>query len=138
MDEERSQSSDASSASKVEDGPATMAGNAVGGISDGKGEPTMSQLERITTGFGARPECFKNTLQEVAFVTQATVATASSAFLSGTALIITVPVSMDLHMTQGQISWISASTSYVAPLFFSLSSPLLWIIHTFIHTYLYM
>jgi len=73
----------------------------------------MSRLTRITTSFGARPDCFKNTFQEVAFVMQATVATASSAFLSGTALIITVPVSLDLGMTQGQISWISASTSCV-------------------------
>ncbi|KAI0457522.1 MFS general substrate transporter [Xylaria acuta] len=80
-------------------------------------EAGMSRLERITTSFGARPECFKNTLQEVAFVLQATVATASSAFLAGTALIITVPVSLDLNMTQGQISWISASTSLVAGAF---------------------
>ncbi|KAI1816503.1 MFS general substrate transporter [Poronia punctata] len=80
-------------------------------------EAGMSTLERITTSFGARPDCFKNTLQEVAFITQATVATASSSFLTGTALIITVPVSLDLGMTQGQISWISASTSLVAGAF---------------------
>ncbi|KAI3332128.1 MFS general substrate transporter [Xylariaceae sp. AK1471] len=80
-------------------------------------EAGMSRLERITTSFGARPDCFKNTLQEIAFVMQATVATASSAFLSGTALIITVPVSLDLGMTQGQIAWISASTSLVAGAF---------------------
>ncbi|KAI1185762.1 MFS general substrate transporter [Nemania serpens] len=77
----------------------------------------MSRLERITTSFGARPECFSNTLQEIAFVMQATVATASTAFLMGTALIITVPVSLDLNMTQGEISWISASTSLVAGAF---------------------
>jgi hypothetical protein len=82
------------------------------------GAGAMSRLTRITTSFGARPDCFKNTLQEVAFVMQATVATASSAFLSGTALIITVPVSLDLGMTQGQISWISASTSCVTPFIF--------------------
>lgn len=73
----------------------------------------MSRLGRIKTGFGARPEYFSNTLQEIAFVMQATVATASTAFLMGTALIITVPVSLDLNMTQGEISWISASTSCV-------------------------
>lgn len=75
----------------------------------------MTRLERITTSFGDRPEYFRNTLQEVAFVMQATVATASTAFLMGTALIITVPVSLDLKMTQGEISWISASTSCVIP-----------------------
>ncbi|KAI1179418.1 major facilitator superfamily domain-containing protein [Nemania sp. FL0916] len=80
-------------------------------------EADMSRLERITTSFGDRPDCFKNTLQEVAFVIQSTVATASTAFLTGTALIITVPVSIDLGMTQGQISWIGASTSLVAGAF---------------------
>ncbi|KAI0398840.1 major facilitator superfamily domain-containing protein [Xylaria palmicola] len=86
-------------------------------VADGDGEAGMSPLERIKTSFGDRPECFKNTLQEVAFVTQATAATAASAFLAGTALIITVPVSIDLNMTQGEISWISASTSLVAGAF---------------------
>ncbi|KAI1363029.1 major facilitator superfamily domain-containing protein [Xylaria arbuscula] len=121
-DEETWQSSAASSTSKVGDGQATTVGNPAGeaaaNIEEDEGEVSgMSRLERITTSFGARPECFKNTLQEVAFVAQATVATASSAFLAGTALIITVPVSVDLHMTQGQISWISASTSLVAGAF---------------------
>lgn len=37
-------------------------------------EAGLSRLEKITTSFGARPDCFKNTLQEVGFVTQATVA----------------------------------------------------------------
>ncbi|KAI0206484.1 major facilitator superfamily domain-containing protein [Astrocystis sublimbata] len=87
-----------------------------GAGSDNK-EAGMSKLKRIKTSFGDRPECFKSTFQEIAFVLQATVATASSAFLAGTALIITVPVSMDLNMTQGQISWISASTSLVAGAF---------------------
>ncbi|TGJ82330.1 hypothetical protein E0Z10_g6426 [Xylaria hypoxylon] len=82
--------SSASSTSKVEENHATVR-VAASGADDDK-EPGMTQLERITTSFGDRPECFKNTLQEVAFVMQATVATASSAFLAGTALIITVPV----------------------------------------------
>ncbi|CAJ2513550.1 Uu.00g016690.m01.CDS01 [Anthostomella pinea] len=81
---------------------------------DAAAELGMSPLEKIKTRFGDRPECFKNTLQEVSFVFQATVATATTSFLSGVALIITVPVSKDLGMTQGQISWISASTSLVA------------------------
>lgn len=106
--ESESQSS-GSSAFKPAESPATAEV-----ASDDKGAE-MSQLERITTSFGARPECFKSTLQEVAFVMQATVATASSAFLAGTALVITVPVALDLNMTQGEISWISASTSYVIP-----------------------
>ncbi|KAI0541239.1 major facilitator superfamily domain-containing protein [Xylaria digitata] len=110
-----SQSSASSTSKPGEDGVTVEI--TASGAGDNDKEPGMTQLERITTGFGDRPACFKNTLQEVAFVTQATVATASSAFLAGTALIITVPVSMDLHMTQGQISWISASTALVAGAF---------------------
>ncbi|KAI1461288.1 MFS general substrate transporter [Annulohypoxylon moriforme] len=77
-------------------------------------EDGLSRLQRIKTSFGDRPECFKNTFQEVSFVFQATVATATTSFLTGVALIITVPVSRDLGMTQGEIAWISASTSLVA------------------------
>lgn len=76
-------------------------------------ERGASTLERIKTNFGDRPECFKNTFQEISFVFQATVATATTSFLAGVAMIITVPVSRDLGMTQGEIAWISASTSYV-------------------------
>ncbi|KAI2637175.1 MFS general substrate transporter [Hypomontagnella submonticulosa] len=77
-------------------------------------ERGASTLERIKTNFGDRPECFKNTFQEISFVFQATVATATTSFLAGVAMIITVPVSRDLGMTQGEIAWISASTSLVA------------------------
>ncbi|KAI0395922.1 MFS general substrate transporter [Xylariaceae sp. FL0594] len=115
-----SQSSSWSSTSNGGDGnaPSVVIKSPESVVRDEDDPEGMSRLERIaTTGFGARPDCFKNTLQEVAFVMQATVATASSAFLSGTALIITVPVSLDLGMTQGEISWISASTSLVAGAF---------------------
>ncbi|KAI8959004.1 MFS general substrate transporter [Daldinia sp. FL1419] len=77
-------------------------------------EQGMSTLERIKTQFGDRPECFKNTFQEVSFIFQATVATATTSFLSGVGLVITVPVAHDLGMTQGEIAWISASTSLAA------------------------
>ncbi|KAI1386471.1 MFS general substrate transporter [Hypoxylon trugodes] len=85
--------------------------------SNGDEEHGLSRLEKIKTKFGDRPECFKNTIQEASFVFQATVATATTSFLSGVALIITVPVSRDLGMTQGEIAWISASTSLVAGAF---------------------
>ncbi|KAK6957698.1 hypothetical protein Daesc_000485 [Daldinia eschscholtzii] len=80
----------------------------------GDEEHGMSALERIKSKFGDRPECFKNTFQEISFIFQATVATATTSFLSGVALVITVPVSRDLGMTQGEIAWISAATSLVA------------------------
>ncbi|KAI1142396.1 MFS general substrate transporter [Hypoxylon sp. FL0543] len=84
---------------------------------NGDEEDGLSRIERIKTHFGDRPECFKNTFQEVSFVFQATVATATTSFLTGVALIITVPVSQDLGMTQGEIAWISASVSLVAGAF---------------------
>ncbi|KAI1802811.1 MFS general substrate transporter [Daldinia bambusicola] len=77
-------------------------------------EPNMSSLERVKSKFGDRPECFKNTFQEISFIFQATVATATTSFLNGVALVITVPVARDLGMTQGEIAWISAATSLVA------------------------
>ncbi|GAW25028.1 putative major facilitator superfamily protein [Rosellinia necatrix] len=117
LDEEPGMESQSSASSALKLGEnETKIGVSVSGA-DSDEEAGMSRLERITTSFGARPDCFKNTLQEVAFVIQATVATASSSFLAGTALIITVPVSLDLNMTQGQIAWISASTSLAAGAF---------------------
>jgi hypothetical protein len=72
-------------------------------------------LARVKTKFGERPKCFKNTFQEVSFVFQATVATATSSFLTGVGMIVTASIGRDLGMTQGEISWITASTSYVCP-----------------------
>ncbi|EMR61403.1 putative major facilitator superfamily protein [Eutypa lata UCREL1] len=74
-------------------------------------------LARVVSTFGDRPECFANTLQEMSFVLMATVATATTSFLAGMAQIITVAVSQDLKMTQGQIAWIAAATSLVAGAF---------------------
>ncbi|KAI1630970.1 major facilitator superfamily domain-containing protein, partial [Biscogniauxia mediterranea] len=100
-----------------ENAPGAGSGADADADADADAEQGMSTLERIKTHFGDRPECFKNTLQEVSFVFQATIATATTSFLSGVALIITVPVARDLGLTQGQISWISASTSLVAGAF---------------------
>ncbi|KAI1470651.1 MFS general substrate transporter [Daldinia caldariorum] len=80
----------------------------------GDEEQNMSPLERVKSKFGDRPECFKNTFQEISFIFQATIATATTSFLNGVALVITVPVARDLGMTQGEIAWISAATSLVA------------------------
>lgn len=76
-----------------------------------------SPLSRIKTSFGARPACFRNTFQEVSFVFQATVATATTSFLTGVGMIVTASIGRDLGMTQGEISWITASTSLVAGAF---------------------
>ncbi|KAI0022755.1 MFS general substrate transporter [Xylariomycetidae sp. FL0641] len=95
------------------------AGARAGPAADAEEEAELgvSPLEKIRTHFGDRPECFNHTIKEVSFVFMATVATATTSFLTGTAMIVTVPVSRDLNMTQGQISWITAAPSLVAGAF---------------------
>jgi MFS family permease len=70
-----------------------------------------------TPSFGARPACFTSTLQEIAFVFQATNATATSSFFQGASAIITASIGHDLGMSQGQITWITASTALTAGAF---------------------
>lgn len=60
---------------------------------------------------GPRPAAFGSTLREVVFVFQATLATMSSSFLVGATSTVLVHIGRDLAMTQGEISWITASTS---------------------------
>jgi hypothetical protein len=81
--------------------------------SDGNDSAIVSGGGGSNNGFGERPACFSSTFQEVSFVFQATVATATSSFLTGVGMIITANIGRDLGMTQGEISWITASTSYV-------------------------
>lgn len=92
-------------------------------LGSSKSEPNLSYTNEgtlegenaadgIENDFGDRPDCFKSTFQEVSFVFQATMATATSSFLTGVCLIVTASIGRDLGMTQGQISWITASTRY--------------------------
>lgn len=80
-------------------------------------DESASERENAAHGtnnyFGDRPDCFKSTFQEVSFIFQATMATATSSFLTGVCLIVTASIGRDLGMTQGQISWITASTRCV-------------------------
>lgn len=69
------------------------------------------------SAFGLRPTCFASTLQEVAFVSQATIATATSSFFQGASAILTASIGHDLGMSQGQITWITASTALTAGAF---------------------
>lgn len=68
--------------------------------------PTISDPE-------ARPECFNSTLQEVLFVLTATMSIGMSAFLYGISAVISAPIAHTLNMTSAQVTWISASASYV-------------------------
>ncbi|KAK4192417.1 major facilitator superfamily domain-containing protein [Podospora australis] len=67
--------------------------------------------------FGERPACFKNTLQEVAFVFMTTNACAMQTFFLGTSSIITASIGAELGMSQGEITWITASSSLTAGAF---------------------
>lgn len=88
--------------------PPALALSADEGASEGK-----NAADGTNSYFGDRPDCFKNTFQEVSFIFQATMATATSSFLTGVCLIVTASIGRDLGMTQGQISWITASTRCV-------------------------
>ncbi|KUI68577.1 hypothetical protein VM1G_04181 [Cytospora mali] len=77
----------------------------------------ISRIQSIKQGLGERPECFKNTLQEVSFVAQATIAMSTSTFLNGAASIVTASIGRDLGMSQGEISWISAASTLTAGAF---------------------
>ncbi|KAJ4315221.1 hypothetical protein N0V84_008489 [Fusarium piperis] len=72
---------------------------------------------KAVSGLGARPECFKNTFQEVAFVFMATIAMATNTFLTGSTVIVTAAIGKDLGMTQSQISWIAAAATLTAGAF---------------------
>lgn len=74
----------------------------------------LSTAESIRRRLGDRPSCFRNTAQEVSFVAQATAAMASNPFLTGATSTVTATIGRELGMTQGQISWIAASTTLAA------------------------
>jgi hypothetical protein len=72
-----------------------------------------STYSPIVDGYGVRPECFKSTLQEVLFILTATMAIGISSMTAGSVTVISSFVARDLNMTTPQITWMSASTSYV-------------------------
>ncbi|PSS02279.1 major facilitator superfamily-domain-containing protein [Coniella lustricola] len=74
----------------------------------------LSRVRSLVPDVGARPACFRNTLQEVSFVAQATIAMSASAFLVGASSIVTASIGADLHMTQSQIVWMSAAPTLTA------------------------
>jgi len=76
-----------------------------------KGTGPTVPPEAVKSRLGERPAVFGSTLQEVLFVSQATAATMTTSFLAGTTMIITASIGRDLAMTQGEITWIGASTS---------------------------
>ncbi|KAL7813046.1 MFS general substrate transporter [Trichoderma gracile] len=63
---------------------------------------------------GNRPECFQSTFQEIFFVLMATLAMATNSLVTGATIIVTASIGRELHMTQAQITWISAATTLSA------------------------
>ncbi|GAB7340902.1 hypothetical protein MBLNU457_7254t1 [Dothideomycetes sp. NU457] len=76
-----------------------------------------SNDEQTEDGYGARPACFKTTVQELLFVFIATMAMAMNAILSGTTTVIPYFVALDLDMSQAQLTWFTASSSLASGAF---------------------
>ncbi|QYT00307.1 MFS domain-containing protein [Trichoderma simmonsii] len=67
-----------------------------------------------SSSIGKRPECFQSTFQEICFIFMATLAMATNSLVTGAMIIVTASIGRDLHMTQAQITWISAATTLSA------------------------
>jgi len=76
-----------------------------------------SNNDEAEDGYGARPACFKTTVQELLFVFITTMAMAMNAILSGTTTVIPYFVALDLHMSQAQLTWLTASSSLASGAF---------------------
>ncbi|KAF5858457.1 hypothetical protein ETB97_004396 [Aspergillus alliaceus] len=59
----------------------------------------------------ARPEVFSSTVQEILFVSVATMAIAMSSLLTGAITVLTSQVQRDLNMTTAELTWLTASSS---------------------------
>jgi hypothetical protein len=66
----------------------------------------------------ARPECFKSTLQECLFVMSVTMAVAMSSFLTGAITVMSSFAGRDLGMSNAEITWMNAASSYVISMTF--------------------
>ena len=64
-----------------------------------------------TNDWGGRPACFHNTTQEILCVFIATMAMGANSILSGVTTVIPDFVARDLHMTQAELTWLTASAS---------------------------
>jgi hypothetical protein len=64
--------------------------------------------------YGARPACFKSTLQEILFVVTCTMAIGLSSMTAGVITVISSFVGRDLGMTNAEITWLAAAVSLAA------------------------
>lgn len=61
----------------------------------------------------ARPDVFSSTVQEILFVSVATMAIAMSSLLNGAITVLTSQVQNDLNMTTAELTWLAGSSSCV-------------------------
>jgi len=80
--------------------------------SDTEAPPSPIEDESaVPVQYGARPPCFKSTVQEVLFVLTATMAIGMASMNNGVVSVISALVGRELNMTTAEITWISAATS---------------------------
>lgn len=82
-----------------------------GAMADGDRREVHDGVEEMTPSkLGDRPECFKNTVQEVLFVLTATMAIAMSSITSGSVTVISSFIGADLKMTTAEITWVTSAS----------------------------
>ncbi len=63
---------------------------------------------------GSRPECLKNLLHELLFVTLIALAAATPVFLQRSIVVVTSSIAESLRMSPAELAWSTASSGYVA------------------------
>ena len=70
--------------------------------------------EQVSSDYGRRPACFRNTLQECLFVLTTTVAVGMSSIFGGSTLCMTNAIGEALDMDAAEVSWIWAGLNLAA------------------------
>ena len=74
------------------------------------GEAQNGDEQMVPSKLGDRPECFKNTLQEVLFIFTATMAIAMGSITTGSVIVISSFIGTDLRMTTAEITWVTSAS----------------------------
>ena len=79
---------------------------------DEKGTTAQPESE-IRQQHGGRPACFKTTFQEILFIFIAAMACGMASFTAGAVTAISAIIGSHLHMTNAQITWLTAAAKSV-------------------------
>ena len=74
-----------------------------------KGRLSLTRTE--TEDHNKRPECFSSTFKEILFVLTTAFAVGQSSVIIGATCVISSHIARDLHMTQAEVTWITAGSS---------------------------